>query len=720
MGGKLLKTSNKYGFLFEAEQSRFVLWTPVALGAGIALYFLLNVEPPLWVGLAGLFAALTGLWLTRGRNTPLLYVVSLSAVLFFVGFSAAQWRTAFVAAPVLERAMGPTLVEGRIVTLELRTRGARVTLENPRISGLGPERTPQKVRVVLSGKQPDLKVGDWIWLRARISPPPPPAAPGAFDFQRRLFFSGIGAVGFSYGAARVKSTGDVPASLSPLQSGLGSLSRLRGLIGKRVIAAFGETDQVAVGAVIQALMTGARGAIPKQVLDDFRDSGIAHLLAISGLHIGLIAGIVFFGFRSILALIEPLALRYPIKKWAALMAIVCAFCYALIAGATVPTMRAFLMIGVVLLAVIFERRGLSLRLIAFAACVILLVKPESLFGASFQLSFAAVTALVAVYEGLSQRKWKKSRRGRGPGSRLWLYLGGVALTTLIAGAATAPYAAFHFNRFADFSLATNLLAVPLTALWVMPWAVVAFALMPFGLEQLALSPMGLGVEAVIAVAAEVASWPGAVTLLPAMPTWALAAITLGGLWLCLWREWWRWLGFSGIAVGLASLLWAQSPDIMIDGKGRLMALKDGRGEISVSSLKTAKFTRNVWLRRAAQGQALTWSNVEKAVSGPLTCDPLGCIYQIKGQKVALIRRTGAIEEDCRSADLVIASVPIRRACEHPKIVIDRFDLWRNGAHALWFSDNGSVRVESVNESRGKRPWVHRPTRRPSGVNDSGT
>ncbi|NQU59000.1 MAG: ComEC/Rec2 family competence protein [Rhodospirillales bacterium] len=690
-----------------------MLWTPVALGVGIASYFVLNVEPPLWAGILGLLAMLLVMFLTRSRNEPFLAVACLGVALVCAGFSAAQWRTASVAAPVLSREMGPTSIEGRIITLEFRLKGARVTLDKPRIGGLGPDLTPQMVRIVLTGTQPALQVGDWIRVRAMISPPPPPAAPGAFDFQRRLYFSGIGAVGFSYGPAQIKSNASVAGTMDPLQTMLGNFSRLRIVIGQRLLDAFGKPDQVAVGGVIQALMTGARGAIPKQVLDDFRDSGIAHLLAISGLHIGLVAGFVFVGIRGLLALFQPLALSYPIKKWAALVALVCAFCYALIAGATVPTMRAFLMIGVVLLAVVFERRGLSLRLIAFAASVILLIKPESLLGASFQLSFAAVTALVAVYEALSESRWNRSRKGKGRGfsARLLLYIGGVALTTLIAGAATAPYAAFHFNRFVDFSLVTNLLAVPLTALWIMPWAVVAFVLMPFGLEHLALVPMGAGVGMVIAIAREVASWPGAVTLLPAMEPWALASITLGGLWLCLWAKSWRWLGLSGIAAGLASLLWVQGPDILIDGKGRLLALKNERGQISVSSLKTAKFTRNIWLRRAAQDQALPWSDMETANSGPLTCDPLGCLYRIKGQTVALVRRTGAIEEDCRSADLLIASVPVRIACANPRIVIDRFDLWRNGTHAFWFDDNGSVNIQSVNESRGKRPWVHRPTRR---------
>jgi competence protein ComEC len=720
--GKLLKTSNKSKISFDMEQSRLVLWAPVALGAGIAFYFSLTVEPPLWSGVAGLLVMLVALVLIRGRNSQLMALVCIGASLACSGFSVAQWRTAFVAAPVLVRAVGPTSVEGRIGKLEFRVKGNRVTLDNPRIGGIGPALTPEKIRIVLTGSQPAMQTGDWIRMRAKLTPPPGPAAPGAFDFQRRLYFSGIGGVGFSYGAATVTSKASDVSSQNPVQATLSNLSRLRSQIGKRVLDGFAAPEQKAPGAVIQALMTGERGAIPEQVLDDFRDSGIAHLLAISGLHIGLVAGIVFVGIRGFLALFPSLALAYPIKKWAAIMALVCAFCYALIAGATVPTMRAFLMIGVVLLAVVFERRGLSLRLIAFAACVILLIKPESLFGASFQLSFAAVTALVAAYEALSESQWNKARRGRGRGiaPRVLLYIGGVALTTLIAGSATAPYAAFHFNRFADFSLAANLLAVPLTALWIMPWAVVAFVLMPFGLEGLALAPMGVGVGAVIDIAHEVASWPGAVTLLPAMETWALAAITMGGLWLCLWQKAWRWFGLSGIAAGLASLLWVQSPDILIDGKGRLLALRNEDGNITISSLKKAKFTRDVWLRRAAQNQAKPWSELENDKPEKLSCDLLGCIYQIRGQNVALVRRVGALEEDCRSADVVIASVPVRIACAHPRLVIDRFDLWRNGAHAIWFDDNGTVRVETVNTSRGKRPWVHQPTRRTPPANEPGT
>ncbi len=714
-----LKIRKKIIFLFGQEQARLVLWAPVCLGLGISFYFSLGSEPPFWAGFFGLVLGFSAFRLSKNSNQPVLPTICMGAIIVALGFSAAQWRMVSVSAPVLPRAIGPTTVEGRLVHYEARANGSRITLEKPRISGLGPEFTPNRVRIALARSQPDLVVGNWVSLRAKLSPPPPPAAPGAYDFQRRFFFEGIGGLGFAFGKVRITSSAGGETHISPIDSLLVFFSGLRRQIGKRVQDSLLQKDEMAVGAVTRALMTGERGGIPEKVMEDFRDSGIAHLLAISGLHIGLVAGIVFVGFRGLLALLGSWALRYPIKKWAAIAAILSALAYAMIAGATVPTIRAFLMIGLVLTAVIFDRRGLSLRLIAFAASVILLIKPESLLGASFQLSFAAVTALVATYEALSEWKWVKPSKGRGIVARIFLYAGGVALTTLIAGTATAPFAAFHFNRFADYGLAANLLAVPLTGLWIMPWAVVSFALMPFRLEELALVPMGLGVSMVIDIAEEVAAWPGAVTLLPAMETWGIVAITFGGLWLCLWRYRLRLLGLFGIAAGLVSLIWVQTPDILIDAKGKLWALKDSKGQLTVSSLKTAKFTRETWLRRAAQENPMTWQEATKEENRFLACDQLGCIYSVNGRKIALIGDVGAIDEDCRMADIVISSVPVRIPCKEPAIVIDRFDLWRNGAYAFWLDESGWVRIKTVNGERGKRPWVLRPKRRSASNNASG-
>jgi competence protein ComEC len=693
--------------LFLAERDRWVLWLPVLFGFGIAVYFSLAMEPPLWLGPAGVAAVLAAAFFVRksGREWGGAgFGVLVMAGMVAAGFTAAQWRTAGVSAPVLEKRIGPTTVSGRVIGVESFTDSRRITIERPRISNLRLGLEPEKVRLKLRGNQPRISPGQWLRVRAILTPPPPPAQPGGFDFQRHSYFRQLGGYGFSIGTAEI--IGDGKDGLDFLTLGL---ARVRQAVTERVLAAL---DGPA-GAVAAALMTGDRSSIPGALMDSMRDSGLAHLLAISGLHIGLMAGILFFGLRVLLALSAPLALHFPIKKWAAAAAIAGAFAYALIAGATVPTQRAFLMVGLVLLAVLVDRKGLSVRLVAWAALVIMVLRPESLLGASFQMSFAAVIALIAAYEWISERRRKADyvdRRLPAWARGVGLYLAGVALTTVIAGAATAPFAIYHFNRFADYGLAANLMAVPVTALWVMPWAVAAFVLMPFGLEGLALTPMGWGLEVVIAVAEIVSSWPGAVTLLPSMPTMALAAVAIGGLWLCLWRRRWRILGLAGIALGLAAIAVIQPPDILIDGGGRLMAVRSADGSVAVSSQRRARFIRQIWLRRFGQDQALAkWPATGTSPDQRLSCDLQGCLYRAGGRTAALAYGEGALAEDCWAVDVVVSVVPVRRACPASVGVVDRFDLWRLGGHALWLNENG-VRIETVNGARGNRPWVIMPGR----------
>ena len=523
----------------------------------------------------------------KGWATDSGLIAAMAGLSVAAGFTVVQWRTITVKAPMVSERIGPTSVTGRIASVETFADGPRVTLERPRIAGLEPERVPEKVRLRLRGAQPNLFPGVWIRVRAMLSPPPPPAAPGAFDFQRQSYFRRLGAVGFGLGPAQVIAGPDLFQGW--FNPGL-VLARVRQNLSARIRAGLEGTP----GAIATALMTGDRSAIPKTVMKSIRDSGLAHLLAISGLHIGLVAGIVFIGVRALLALVRPWALVYPIKKWAAAAAIAGAFAYALIAGATVPTLRAFMMVGLVLTAVMLDRRGLSMRLLAWAALAILILQPESLLGPSFQMSFAAVTALIAAYEFLSQR-----RRYREDGAsalppwlrKAGLYLSGVALTTVIAGAATAPFAMYHFNRIADYGLAANLVALPVTALWVMPWAVAAFLLMPFGLEALALAPMGQGIEIIIAVAETVSTWQGAVTLVPAVPVSALALVALGGLWLALWRGRWRLYGIGGMVLGVAVAVLVQPPDVLVDGRGRLLAVRAQDGTVAFSTLRRARFDR---------------------------------------------------------------------------------------------------------------------------------
>jgi competence protein ComEC len=425
--------------------------------------------------------------------------------------------------------------------------------------------------------------------------------------------------------------------------------------------------------------------------------------------VGLVAGLVFFVVRAGIALVPVLALRVQGKKWAALAAAVAGFCYLWLVGATVPTQRAFLMLALVLLAVALDRSALTMRLVAWAAFVVLLLHPESLTGASFQMSFAAATGLVATYETVRARTFGAAS-ARGLPTRAALYVGGVALTSVVAILATGPFAVYHFNRLALYGLAANMVAVPLTAFWIMPVALVAFALMPLGVDGPALRVMGWGVEGMLATADTVAGWPGSVRLIPSPTLGGLALMVAGGLWLCLWQRRWRLWGLAAVAAGALTVPWTPLPDVMVSGDARLVAVRADDGRLWVNTQRRERFTRDVWLRRQGSARATTWPPWGAAADGQLTCDPLGCLFEKRGLTAALVLDGRALAEDCRTADVVIALVPIARTrCAGPRILIDRFDIWRHGGHAVYLARDGP-RAASVRAHRGERPWVRKPER----------
>ena len=695
--------------LLSEEQDRLALWLPVFLGLGIGVYFAFPSEPAWWTGVSA-FAVAGGLMSAARMISPagLGRIAASALIAATFGFVVAQARTASVAAPVLEQRAGPVSLNGRIVLVETLPagEGARITLERIRLSQIAPERTPEYVRVRLKRLPAEpLVPGDWISARAILSPPPAPSAPGAFDFQRHAYFRSLGAVGFIIGdVARNARAEDVPGGEGEFWRGL---ERLRQDMTLRIQTALPGPS----GAVAAALMTGDRSAIPASVNGAMRDSGLAHLLSISGLHVGLVAAILFVGLRAILALVPPLALNFPIKKWTAAAAIPGTLAYAVLSGMAAPTQRSVIMVGLVMVAVLADRRALTMRTLAWAAAAILIVQPESLLNPGFQMSFAAVAGLIAVYE------WKGESRA--PSERLgWAgnivgVFSAVVLSSLVATAATSPYAVYHFNRFAAYGLAANMLAVPLTSFWIMPWAVLAFALMPFGLEVLALQPMGMGVDAVIAIADMVADWPGAGILVPAMPLWGLVLATAGGLWLCLMRKRWRLAGIPVLVAGLASALWTVPPDVLVDSEGKLLAVRTVDGGLAISAPRGNRLSRDTWLRLSGveEGEAVAWPKAGEADdAGRLRCDRMGCVVRAHGRAVALVRDRGALSEDCLRAELVVSTVPAKRLCRGGAAVIDPADLRAKGAHAVWIGADGIV-VKAVNDERGMRPWVLRPPQR---------
>jgi competence protein ComEC len=662
-----------------------------------------------------LAAALVTGWLARRRAALALAAIGLITV--FLGFTAAELRTLLVAAPVLEKRLGPIQVTGQVLTVEPRSAGGRVVLRQVDLPGFAPQAVPARVRVRLARyDDQELRPGQWIRVRAILRPPPAPSIPRAFDFARQAYFQQLGAVGYAVGrVGLVEPWGAAETGADRTLSKAWQLwwSKQRSFVARRVLASL-DGDS---GAVAVALMTGQRGAISEAVLEAMRISGLAHLLAISGLHMGLVAGLLFLGLRACLALSPRLALRFPIKKWAAVAAALGAFGYLFLVGATVPTQRAFFMIGLVLLATLMDRNPFSLRMVAWAAIAVLLIAPESLLSASFQMSFAAVTALVAGYEALTLRRFGRWGE-RGPATKVGLYLGGVALTSVIAILATSSFAIFHFNRLSLYGLAANLAAVPLTALWIMPWALIALALLPFGLEGLALPPMGWGIDGMLEVAKAVSGLPGAALPVPAMPLAGLGLVCFGGLWLCLWRRPWRLAGLGAIAAGLLSLALIRPPDILVSGDGKLLAVRSPNGELWLSSTKRERFVAKTWLRRAGwDGESgRLWPREGSGAAGRLNCDALGCIYRTAGQVVALVEDGRALADDCRLASVLISLEPVRQDCGARAVVIDRFDLWRDGGHVLWL-DAGLVQIERVTDWRGERPWALKRDRRRQSVGD---
>lgn len=708
--------SNGLGIAFLSERERWVLWLAVAIGAGVACYFGMPSEPPRWVGPLLLLACLVLGISLRGHLAGWLVALALGAMA--LGFTVATERSQSVAAPVLARPTGIIAFEGRIAEVEPQEKGERLVLDHlglPRLRDDGP--IPERVRVRLPASAAGFRPGQWVALRATLLPPPMPAAPGAYDFPRQAWFKGLGAVGYAIGTPEL-----VPG---PPEEGVAEgvrlwLANTRHALTLRIVGAIDAAGiEPGTGATAAALITAERGPVPPEVLRAYRDSGLAHILVIAGMHMSMVAGLVFVAIRGALAAIPPVALRYPIKKWTAAAALAITFGYLVISGAPVPTQRAFIMNAIVLLAVLLDREAISLRSITWAAVAVLLIHPEALIGASFQMSFAAVYALISGYEVLGPRMAEWRRRHRAWWSTPALYVAGILLTTQIAGSATAVYSIFHFNRYASYSLLGNLLAVPVVGFWVMPSALLAFCLMPFGLDGWGWQAMGWGIVAVGRIAAWVSSLPGATLDLPAMPMSALVVFSLGGLWLCLWKRRWRLWGLAGMAAGLLLYALHQPPDLLIDQTGRLIALRGEDGGMSLSQLRAGKRQRETWVKLAGQGtEASSWDSLGE---DRLRCDALGCLYRAKGHVIALARRPEALIEDCDVADMVVVPTPVRLNCPSARLFIEGSALRAQGTHAVWLRDSG-FRVETVAGWQGDRPWSRPPSpRRPRPpVNDGDT
>lgn len=701
---------------------RLVLWVPVALSVGISVYFQWPGEPDAWLvaGIWGVVAAAAiGFGFATQSRSRLLLMLLGALVCVALGFVTSSARTALVDAPVLQKKLPASTIVGRVLSVERRPTGHRLLINVHHISGLEPDATPEKVRFSIARRWAAPQAGDRVSLTAILRPPSGPVAPGAYDFARRLYFQGIGGVGFAISQPKIQATHKIGSDSVSETLSLDGFRLWRRIVREAVIERASQWLDGDTGAVAVALLTGERGMISTEAREDMRASGLAHLLAISGLHVGMIAGLMMATVRIGLALVPRLGLRMNTKKIAALLSLLSIFMYLHLSGATVPTLRAFIMTSIVLLAILVDRKAISIRLVAIGALCVLLIQPETLFGPSFQMSFAAVLALVAVYERLGER-WRIWTESAGVARGVSGYLAATALSSVIATLATAPFAAFHFNRVAEYGVLSNLIAVPLMAFWVMPCGFLALILMPFGLEALPLQAMGWGIAMILSTADTISSLPGAALRIPSFPPIALILIVVGGLWLMLWRSKSSPYALGTVAAGVLFALIHSPADILVTAEHNLIGVRDGGGSMIWGEGRRGQFIRDQWARRWGQApediQPIPQQQIriehagqsDRSQNGEMRCDQDGCVLHRSGHTIAFPLTPTALHEDCQRATLVIAPGLLANDCPEPEIVIDRADLLRNGPHAISFSGTAFRLEKTLPSPVHRRPWHPRP------------
>ncbi|KIZ40841.1 MULTISPECIES: ComEC/Rec2 family competence protein [Rhodopseudomonas] len=677
----------------EAGAGRLLPWVPVAFGAGIAVYFAADHEPIAWV--AALTAAAFGtaaVLLRRQRIFPLAVLIAALAA----GFATACLKAAWIAHQVLSRPLYSVSLQGYVETREDRTRSDRFVL---RVATMDSPRRPIKLeRVRLSVKKGAAPaVGSFVALKARLQPPLAPLRPGGYDFGRDLYFQGIAASGFVMGAITPR---DPPGDGGWRLRYAALMQNLRDAIDARIrLTLDGDTRAIAT-----ALLTGRRDAISTPVNDAMFISGLGHVLSISGYHMAVVAGVVFFVVRALLALIPALTVTFPIKKAAAAAALAAAAFYLLLSGAEVATQRSFLMTAVVLIAVMVDRRAITFRTLAVAALVVLLIAPEALVHPSFQMSFAATLGLVALVQIGMPALLAAPDHSATARAALW---GGreiamLALASLVAGLATTPYAAFHFHRATPYGVLANLAAMPVVSALVMPAGLLGLVAMPFGFDGVFWRLMEIGIDWMIVVAQWVAALPGAIGRVAAFGTGALLLATIGMIALALLRTPLRFAGALAIAVAAGWALLKPQPAMRVSDDGRQVAVRGADGRLRLMQSGNDAFLLKEWL--AADGDSRQGG--DGSLTQDVSCDADGCVTALAdGALVALAKRPEALDDDCTRAAVIVSALPAPDDCAARLIGPEQWR--RGGALALRRGRDGGDgwAIDAVRPRGTDRPWA---------------
>ncbi len=690
----------------EIDERRFFLWIPVAAMGGVALNLTADREPVLWLPALLVALCAAAAWICRARPLALGVWVGLAALC--AGFLSRGLRTALVGTPLLDHVRTVRLA-GFVEEVDIRQSGARFIV-NVVDSGRLPARlAPHRVRVT-TRKTPAFAAGDYVSFTARLWPPPRAVAPGGYDFARDAYFTGIGAVGFTFGTVNVLPP---PRDASWRQRFFAAIDRARNRLAVRVDTIIGGDE----GAIAAAMVTGKRDFLSNDAKDLIRQAGIFHIITISGLQMTLVAGIFFVVARRLFALSATLALNHPIKKWAAGVAMAGSLLYDIGTGSRVGTERALIMTLIVLGAVVLDRRALSMRNLALAVLAIVALEPDAILGVSFQLSFAAVAALIAVMEmRLAQRDHRPDPYLPAPGraprrSGLFVHIVDkplhLLLATLCATSATASFMAYHFHDLSPYVLIGNPLTLAIIECFAVPGALLGTALYPLGLDAPIWLYVGFGIKFVLWAARFIAAAPGSTLHVRAFAPAALPLLSLAVISAVVWRSWlFRASALPLAALGIVAAFNGPHYDVIVAPSGDLVAVRGADGRLAVVGKHFNAFAVEQWL--AADGDD---RDPASARDPHARCDSNGCIATLPADRLlSVITAVPAYEEDCVRAAVLVSALPAPAHC--PAQVFDEQKLAQTGAVGLtWDGTHYTVATDrSVLEDR---PWSPAPAPAPA-------
>ena len=671
--------------LLEAERAQLPPWVVVGLGSGIAAWFALD-RPAQWQAFicVGAAFALIGFAFAGGRAGRALGWFALAATL---GCGLIWARASFVAQPRLTH---PIVRQVHATVEKVDHLAARETVRltvRSRTAEL-----PPLLRLSIDDDKvpPGIAPGAEIETRARLVPPPPMALPGTYDFASDAWFRGLGGVGKPLGSVTV---------LRPGKSR--GLDRARDGLRHHIESRLGSRP----AGIAVALATGDQNSVDQDDADAMRRAGLTHLLSVSGLHIAAVVAFAMLVSLKLLALSERLALRFNLVLVSAGVAAAAGIGYTLLTGAQVPTVRSCVAALLILAGIALGRDAMSMRLIATGALVVLAFRPEALAGASFQMSFAAVTAIVALHSTRWARRLLQ-RRDEGIIARTGRALLGIIATGLVVEVALAPMALFHFHRTGLYGVAGNIIAIPLTTFVIMPSEAAALALDAVGWGAPFWWVSGLSIDALLSLAHAISSASGAVAFLPSMPGWSFGLMVGGGLWLCLWNSRVRVLGLLPVAAGALGAALAPAPNLLVTGDGAHLAVVDG----SIPSIlrdRTGDYVRSL----IAEASGYEGDPALLASRPYSACSRDACVALVRagsGDWRLLATRSStlidwtAFTRACADADIVVSDRRLPRGCTPRWLKLDASALRRSGGVAIYLSDE--PRIDTVAARLGAHPW----------------